>query len=41
MHATSNNLWILEGIFLCKLDQTQGTCEDVNKGTKQACKGGK
>jgi hypothetical protein len=29
------------GKFLSKLDQTQGTCENVNKRTKQACKEGK
>ncbi len=31
----------LKGIFLCKFDQTQGTCEDINKITKQACKEGR
>jgi hypothetical protein len=29
------------GKFLCKLEQTQGTCEDVNKKSKQACKEGR
>jgi hypothetical protein len=38
-HPTTFDMF--KGKFLCKFDQTQGKCEDINKITKQACKEGR